>query len=110
MPRFIGHYSRDLKLVSLPEAIRRITSMPAQREHLTARGQIQVGYFADLTIFDPATIIDEATFVESTKLSKGVDYVIVNGQLEYDRGTVTGAHAGRPLRGPGWIPPVGVPH
>lgn len=102
MPRFIGHYSRDLKLVPLPEAIRRITSMPAQREHLTGRGQIQIGYFADITVFDPATIIDEATFTEPTKLSKGVDYVLVNGQVEYDHGKLTGAHAGRPLRGPGW--------
>jgi dihydroorotase/N-acyl-D-amino-acid deacylase len=102
MPRFLGHYARDLKLVSLPEAVRRITSMPAQREHLMARGQIQIGYFADITIFDPVTIIDEATFSEPTRLSKGVEYVIVNGQLEYDHGTLTGAHAGRPLRGPGW--------
>jgi len=102
MPRFLGHYALDLKLVTLPEAIRRITSMPAQREHLTGRGQIQIGYFADITIFDPATIIDEATFAEPTRLSRGVDYVLVNGQLEYDHGTLTGAHAGRPLRGPGW--------
>lgn len=104
MPRFLGHYSRDLKLVPLPEAIRRITSMPAQREHLTGRGQIQIGYFADITIFDPATINDEATFTEPTKLSRGVDYVLVNGQLEYDHGTLTGAHAGRALRGLGWAP------
>lgn len=102
MPRFLGHYSRDLKLVPLPEAVRRITSMPAQREHLTGRGQIQVGYFADITVFDAATIQDEATFAEPTRLSKGVDYVIVNGKLEYDHGTLTGAHAGRALRGPGW--------
>jgi N-acyl-D-amino-acid deacylase len=102
MPRFLGHYSRDLKLVPLPEAIRRITSMPAQREHLTGRGQIQIGYFADITIFDPAAIMDEATFTEPTKPSKGVDYVIVNGQLEYDHGKLTGAHAGRPLRGSAW--------
>jgi N-acyl-D-amino-acid deacylase len=103
MPRFLGHFARDLKLVPLPEAIRRITSMPAQREHLTNRGQIQIGYFADITIFDPATITDEATFAEPTKLSKGIDYVFVNGQIEYDHGTLTGAHAGRVLRGPSWI-------
>jgi len=104
MPRFVGHYARDLKLVPLPEAIRRITSMPAQREHLTGRGQIQIGYFADITVFDPAVILDEATFTEPTKVSKGVDYVIVNGQLEYDHGSLTGLHAGRPLRGQGWLP------
>lgn len=110
MPRFIGHYSRDLKLVPLAEAVRRITSMPAQREHLSGRGQIQIGYFADITIFDPGTIIDEATFTESTKLSTGVDYVIVNGQLEYDHGTLTGVHIGRALRGLGWSGSGGVTH
>jgi dihydroorotase/N-acyl-D-amino-acid deacylase len=102
MPRFLGHYVREEKLVPLPEAIRRITSMPAQREHLTGRGQIQLGYFADITVFDPGTILDEATYNEPTKLSKGVEYVLVNGQIEYDHGTLTGAHAGRTLRGPGW--------
>jgi N-acyl-D-aspartate/D-glutamate deacylase len=100
MPRFLGRYVRDQKLMALPEAIRKITSMPAQREHLDGRGQIQVGYFADITIFDPATIMDTATFEKPTELSQGVDYVFVNGQLEYDHGTLTGAMGGRPLRGP----------
>ena len=100
MPRFLGRYVRDQKLMALPEAIRKITSMPAQREHLDGRGQIQVGYFADITIFDPATIMDTATFEKPTELSHGVDYVFVNGQLEYDHGTLTGAMGGRPLRGP----------
>ena len=102
MPRFLGQYVREEKLVPLPEAIRRITSMPAQREHLTGRGQIQLGYFADITVFDPGTILDEATYSEPTRLSKGVEYVLVNGRIEYDHGTLTGAHAGRALRGPGW--------
>jgi len=102
MPRFLGQYVREEKLVPLPEAIRRITSMPAQREHLAGRGQIQLGYFADITVFDPGTILDEATYSEPTKLSKGVEYVLVNGRIEYDHGTLTGAHAGRALRGPGW--------
>jgi dihydroorotase/N-acyl-D-amino-acid deacylase len=102
MPRFLGHYVRDLELVPLPEAIRRITSMPAQREHLVGRGQIQPGYFADLTVFDPATIIDKATYANPTQISQGVDWVLVNGQVEYDHGTLTAAKAGRALRGPGW--------
>jgi N-acyl-D-amino-acid deacylase len=76
--------------------------MPAQREHLSERGLIQTGYFADITVFDPATIIDEATYAEPTKLSQGVDYVLVNGQLEYDHGAATGAKAGRALKGPGY--------
>ena len=102
MPRFLGHYVRDEHLLPLPEAIRKITSMPAQREHLTNRGLIKIGFYADITIFDPATIIDRATYANPTKLSEGVDYVFVNGQLEYDHGKLTDAKAGRVLRGPGW--------
>jgi N-acyl-D-amino-acid deacylase len=102
MPRFLGRYVRDQKLMPLTEAIRKITSMPAQRQHLVGRGQIQVGYFADIAIFDPATIIDRATYTESTKLSEGIDTVLVNGQVEFERGALTGVNAGRALRGPGW--------
>jgi len=102
MPRFLGRYVRDQKLMSLTEAIRKITSMPAQRQHLVGRGQIQVGYFADIAIFDPATIIDRATYTESTKLSEGIDTVLVNGQVEFEHGALTGVNAGRALRGPGW--------
>ena len=101
MPRFLGRYVREQKLMPLTEAIRKITSMPAQRQHLTGRGQLQIGYFADITIFDPATIIDRATYTESTRLSEGVDTVLVNGQVEFERGALTGANAGRALRGPG---------
>jgi dihydroorotase/N-acyl-D-amino-acid deacylase len=104
MPRFLGRYVRDQKLLPLHEAIRKITSMPAQREHLRDRGLLKIGFYADVTVFDPATIIDEATYEKPTQLSKGIDYVIVNGQIEYDHGTLTGKKAGRPLRGPGWQP------
>jgi len=75
--------------------------MPAQRQHLAGRGQIQIGYFADVTVFDPATIIDRATYTESTKLSEGIETVLVNGQVEFEHGALTGVNAGRPLRGPG---------
>jgi N-acyl-D-amino-acid deacylase len=102
MPRFLGHYVRDQKLMPLTEAIRKVTSMPAQRQHLVGRGQLQVGYFADITIFDPSTIIDRATYTEPTKLSEGIDIVVVNGQIEYDHGALTGVNAGRALRGTGW--------
>lgn len=101
-PRFLGYYVRDEHLMPLPEAIRKITSMPAQREHLTDRGLIKTGFYADITIFNPKTIIDRATYTDSNQLSEGVDYVFVNGQLEYDHGKLTGAKAGQPLRGPGW--------
>jgi len=102
MPRFLGKYVRDAKLMPLEQAIRKITSMPAQREHLTDRGLLKIGFFADITIFDPATIIDRATYTQSTKLSEGVDFVFVNGKLAYDHGKLTGANSGRALRGPGW--------
>jgi N-acyl-D-amino-acid deacylase len=101
MPRFLGHYVRDLKLMPLEQAIRKITSMPAQREHLNGRGMIQEGFFADITIFDPAAILDKATYAEPTQLSVGVKYVFVNGQLTWADGKLTGANAGRALLGPG---------
>ncbi|HEV2617810.1 MAG TPA: D-aminoacylase [Candidatus Acidoferrales bacterium] len=102
MPRFLGHYVRDQHLMPLEQAIRKITSMPAQREHLTNRGLIKTGFYADVTIFNPETIIDRATYANPAQISEGVDYVLVNGQLEYDHGKLTSAKAGRPLRGPGW--------
>ncbi|HEY3930552.1 MAG TPA: D-alanyl-D-alanine carboxypeptidase/D-alanyl-D-alanine-endopeptidase [Candidatus Koribacter sp.] len=102
MPRFLGHYVRDLHMMPMEQAIRKITSMPAQREGLQHRGLIKEGFFADITIFDPATIHDEATYENPVKPSVGVKYVFVNGQLEFTDGQVTGVKAGRPLRGPGW--------
>jgi N-acyl-D-amino-acid deacylase len=105
MPRFLGHYVRDQKLLPLEEAIRKITSMPAQREHLVDRGLLRTGFFADITIFDPDKIIDRATYDEPNNLSEGVHYVFVNGQLEYDNGKLTGISAGQPLRGQGFRQP-----
>src|SRR6266446_3877765 len=106
MPRFLGHYARGEHLMPLEAAIRKITSLPAQREHLDGRGLLKPGYFADITIFDPATIIDHATFTKPDLLSEGIDFAIVNGQVEYDHGKLTGATAGRVLRGRGWQPPA----
>src|SRR5437660_2967673 len=82
MPRFLGHYVRELNLVPFEQATRKITSLPAQREHLINRGLLKEGYFADVTIFDPNTIIDKATYTEPAKLSEVVKYVFVIGQLE----------------------------
>jgi N-acyl-D-aspartate/D-glutamate deacylase len=104
MPRFLGHYVRGEHLMPVEAAIRKITSLPAQREHLEGRGLLKPGYFADITIFDPATIIDHATFAKPDQLSGGVDFTIVNGQVEYDHGKLTGAIAGQVLRGRGWQP------
>lgn len=104
MPRFLGHYVRDEHLMPLEQAIRKLTSLPAQREHLRDRGLLRAGFFADITIFDPATIIDHATYEKPAQLSEGVKYVFVNGRLEYENGRLTGQQAGVALRGPGWKP------
>jgi N-acyl-D-aspartate/D-glutamate deacylase len=102
MPRFLGHYVRDQHLLPFEQGIRKITALPAQRERLVNRGLLKQGYYADITVFDPAEIQDLATYKEPTQLSKGVKYVFVNGQLEFENGKVTGGTAGRALRGPGW--------
>ncbi len=102
MPRFLGHYVRDQKLMRLEEGIRKITSLPAEREHLKDRGLLKPGFYADITIFNPATINDTATYAMPAQLSSGVEYVLVNGQLEYEHGRLTGVKAGRVLRGQGW--------
>ena len=102
MPRFLGYYARDLHLLPMEQAIRKITSLPAQRQHLAHRGLLKPDYFADITIFDPVKIKDHATYENSTALSEGIKYVFVNGQLEYADGQLTGVKSGQPLRGPGW--------
>jgi dihydroorotase/N-acyl-D-amino-acid deacylase len=102
MPRFLGHYVRDEHLLPLEQGIRKMTSLAAQRERLVGRGLLKVGFFADITVFDPATIKDEATYTHPDLLSQGVKYVFVNGQLEFEDGKLTGVTAGRPLRGPAW--------
>ena len=97
MPRFLGHYARDLKLMDLSQAVRKITSLPAEREHLSGRGLLKSGFYADVTVFDPAKILDTATYTEPDQVSTGVEYVLVNGQLEWERGKLTGATGGRRL-------------
>src|SRR5689334_15916681 len=101
MARFLGHYVRDLQLMPLEQAIRKITSLPAQREHLVGRGLIKEGFFADITIFNPDAIIDKATYTEPAQLAEGVKYVIVNGQVAFENGKATGAMAGKALKGQG---------
>jgi N-acyl-D-aspartate/D-glutamate deacylase len=101
MPRFLGRYARDLNLMPLEQAIRKITSLPAQREHLDSRGLLKPGFYADITVFNPGQIIDNATYAEPNRQSTGVEYVLVNGQLVYERGKMTGIMAGRALRGQG---------
>ena len=102
MPRFLGRYVRDQHLLPIEQGIRKMTSLPAQRERLIDRGLLKTGYFADVTVFDPAEIKDVGTYPQPAQVSQGVKYVFVNGQLEFEDGKLTGATAGRPLRGPGW--------
>ena len=101
-PRILGKYVRDEHLMPLELAIRKMTGLPAENVGLKQRGLIREGYFADLTIFDPNTVIDRATFEDPNQYPVGINYVIVNGQIEVDNGKRTPANAGRVLRGPGY--------
>jgi N-acyl-D-amino-acid deacylase len=100
--RFLGHYVRDRKLMSLEEAIRRITRLPAQNWKLRDRGCLAPGCHADLVVFDPATIRDHATFEQPMQYATGVRDVFVNGVQVLRDGEHTGAKPGRVVRGPGW--------
>jgi dihydroorotase/N-acyl-D-amino-acid deacylase len=101
--RILGKYVREEKLLRLEDAIRKFTSLAAQRVKLDNRGLLKQDYFADITIFDPNTVTDVATFEDPNRISKGIQYVLVNGVVEIDNGKITGAIGGRPLRGPGYI-------
>jgi len=101
-PRILGRYVRDEHLLTLEQAIHKMTGMPAQRVGLHDRGLLRAGSFADITIFDPKTVIDRATFEMPNQHPVGIEYVIVNGELEVDKGKRTPALAGRALRGPGY--------
>jgi len=101
-PRILGKYVRDEKNLTLADAIRKFTSLPAQRMKLRDRGLIKQNYFADITIFNPDTVKDIATYEDSNRPSQGIEYVIVNGVVSLDHGKLTGQTGGRPLRGPGY--------
>jgi N-acyl-D-amino-acid deacylase len=100
--RFLGKYVRDEKIMSLEEAVRRMTSLPASNLKIVDRGAIKVGYFADFAIFDPVRIKDHATFEAPHQYATGMSHVIVNGTLVLENGEHTGAMPGRVVRGPGW--------
>jgi dihydroorotase/N-acyl-D-amino-acid deacylase len=105
-PRVLGRYVREHRLLRLEEAIRKMTSQPAQRVGLSDRGLLRAGMAADIVIFDAGTIGDLATFEDPHRLSRGVQYVIVNGAVVLDDGMLTDGRPGRVLRGPGWQPPL----
>lgn len=97
-PRVLGRYVRDERWLTLPEAIRKMTSLPAQRFRLKDRGLIRVGYKGDVVVFDPRTIIDRATFQEPQLTSEGVRHVFVNGVEVWSAGKVVDSRPGRALR------------
>src|SRR3984885_299614 len=94
-PRVLGRYSREEKMLSLPEAVHKMTGMPAQRFGLAKRGLIRQGYYADLVLFDPDQIIDTATFFDPVSPSKGIARIWVNGVLSYTDQGATGKRNGR---------------
>ncbi|MCB1008687.1 MAG: D-aminoacylase [Acidobacteria bacterium] len=100
--RVLGRYVRDEKVVPLEEAIRRLTSFPARNLRLDRRGSLQPGSYADVVVFDPATIADRATFERPHQLAVGVEQVFVNGRAVIRDGEHTGATPGRFVRGPGY--------
>jgi N-acyl-D-amino-acid deacylase len=97
-PRVLGHYCRDLGLFGLEEAVRRMTGLPAARFGLSRRGVIAAGAYADITVFDPATVIDRATFEKPTTPAAGIEHVFVNGRLVWTDGKPSGERPGRALR------------
>jgi len=102
--RFLGHYVRDRKVTTLPDAIRRLTHLPALNFKLTDRGCLDVGCYADIVVFKPAEIADHATFDQPHQYASGVSDVFVNGVQVLRDGEHTGATPGQVVRGPGWRP------
>jgi N-acyl-D-amino-acid deacylase len=101
-PRILGRYVRDEHLLTLAQAIHKMTGLPAARVGLRDRGLLRLGFYADLTIFDPQRVLDRATFEMPNQHPEGIKYVVVNGQISVDDGQRTPALAGRVLRGPGY--------
>ncbi len=100
--RLLGKYVRDEKRVSMPEAVRRLTSFPASNLGITDRGLLRPGMKADVAIFDAATIADKATFDAPQQFAVGMRHVLVNGQAVLSDGQMTAARPGQAVRGPGW--------
>jgi len=101
-PRILGRFVREQRVITIEDAVRKMTSAVAGRLSIQGRGILQEGMFADIAIWDPATIIDRATFTQPHQISEGVRHVFVNGVQVLDNGRHTGATPGRIIRGPGW--------
>jgi N-acyl-D-amino-acid deacylase len=96
-PRFLGHYVRDRAVVSLPDAVRKMTSLPATTLGLRDRGRLEPGAAADVVVFDPATVADAATFADPHRYPRGMPWVLVNGEPVIADGRHTGRRPGRVL-------------
>jgi N-acyl-D-amino-acid deacylase len=105
--RLLGKYVRDEKVIPLSEAVRRLTSLPAETLRLDRRGALKPGFFADVAVFDPNTIQDHATFERPHQYATGMRHVLVNGTPVLLNGKHTGTKPGRVVRGPGWKSEVG---
>jgi N-acyl-D-amino-acid deacylase len=103
-PRILRKYVREEKKLTLEDAIRKFAALPAQRMRLTDRGVLKAGMWADVVVFDPATVRDLATFDNPNQLAQGMEYVLVNGVPVIDQGKMTGAKPGKALRGAGYTP------
>ena len=100
--RLLGHFVRDRKVISLEDAVYRLTSLPATNLKIQKRGQLTEGFYADVVLFDASTIKDNATFSKPHQYATGMEYVFVNGVPVIKEGEHTGALPGRVVRGPGW--------
>jgi len=100
--RVLARYVREKQIITLPEAIRKMTSMPARAFRFNDRGMIKEGYAADVVIFDPKTVEDLATFEKPHQYPVGIDWVIVNGEIVCEHGGMTGKLPGKVIRGPGF--------
>ena len=103
-PRILGKYVREERIMPLEEAIRKMTSAVADRLSIRDRGLLREGYFADVVLFNPATVGDVATYEQPHQVSLGVRWVLVNGTVVVREGEHTGALPGRIVRGPGYVP------
>lgn len=97
-PKILGRYVREEKTLRLEEAVRKMTSFPAQRFGILDRGILRPGVWADITVFNPETVIDKSTYEEPHQFPVGIDYVMVNGVVTIEKGMYTGAHEGKTLR------------
>jgi dihydroorotase/N-acyl-D-amino-acid deacylase len=102
--RILRKYVREEHLLTLEDAIRKFTSLPAGRMRLVDRGVLKLGMWADVVVFDPDTVRDLATYEQPNQLSSGMQYVLVNGTPVVDEGKATSALPGMVLRGPGYTP------